>query len=102
MVNRRSEPRFPADQPVTVHITSSSDSQLQLDGTIAGFSRSGVMLQTDAKIARGSAIKISWPRATITGTVRYCRRKTAEKYAVGVKITELLTKQGTPVTAEVA
>ena len=89
MSTRRSEPRFPADQPVTVQVTDSND-LLQSNGIITGFSMSGITLQTSSAIAPDCDIKISWPRGVVSGKVRYCRRQGPSVFRVGVKITEVV------------
>jgi hypothetical protein len=89
MSTRRSEPRFPADQPVTVQVTDSNDF-LQSNGIITGFSMSGITLQTSSAITPDSDIKITWPRGVVSGQVRYCRKQGPKVFRVGVKITEVV------------
>lgn len=99
MKNRRSEPRFAAEQPVEVLITDSNDA-VQCNGLISGFSRSGIMLQTPSAIRRGSDIKITWAQATVSGRVRYCRRRAPKTFHVGVKITAITNADGSPISPE--
>ena len=101
MSTRRSEPRFPADQPVTVQVTDSND-LLQSDGIITGFSMSGITLQTSSAIAPDSDIKITWPRGVVSGKVRYCRKQRPKVFRVGVKITEVAGVGEIPAASQTA
>ena len=101
MSNRRSEPRFPADQPVTVQVTDSSDT-LQSNGIITGFSLSGITLRTYSPITRDSDVKIIWPRGVVSGTVRYCRKQGPKVFRVGVKITEVIELGEIPAVSQIA
>jgi len=101
MSTRRSEPRFPADQPVTVQVTDSNDF-LQSDGIITGFSMSGITLQTSSAVAPDSDIKIAWPRGVVSGKVRYCRKERPKVFRVGVKITEVIEIGSIPIVSQTA
>ena len=101
MSSRRSEPRYPADQPVTVQVTDSNNF-LKSDGIITGFSMSGITLQTSSEIAPESDIKIIWPRGVVSGTVRYCRKQRPKVFRVGVKITEVLGVGEIPAASQTA
>lgn len=102
MRNRRSEPRFTAEQPVDVLITDVNDA-VHCNGVISGFSRSGMMVQAQSAIRRGSDIKITWDQAIVSGKVRYCRRRAPKNFQVGVKITAITNRDGSPIqTTEVA
>src|ERR1700694_4971260 len=98
MSTRLSEPRFPADQPVTVQVTD-SNGLLQSDGIITGFSMSGIALQTSSAVAPDSDIKIAWPRGVVSGKVRYCRKQRPKVFRVGVKITEVIEIGAIPVAS---
>jgi hypothetical protein len=101
MSTRRSEPRFPAEQPVTVQVTDSNGT-LQSNGIITGFSMSGITLQTSSAIAPDSEIKITWSRGVVSGKVRYCRRQGPNVFSVGVKITEVIEIGSIPVASQTA
>lgn len=96
MLNRRSEPRFTAEQPVEVLIKDSNDA-VHCNGVISGFSRSGITVQTPSAIKRGSDVKIAWENATVSGRVRYCRRRAPKMFHVGVKITAIVNAEGAPI-----
>ena len=91
MSTRRSEPRYPAAQPVTVQVTDFND-VVQSDGIITGFSLSGIALKTWSPIEPESEIKISWPKGVVSGKVRYCRKEGAKVFRVGVKITDVIER----------
>ena len=101
MSTRRSEPRFPADQPVTVQVTDSND-LLQSNGIITGFSMSGITLQTYSAITPDSDIKITWPRGVVSGRVRYCDKQGPKVFRVGVKITDVVDIAEIPVASQTA
>jgi hypothetical protein len=89
MNNRRSEPRFSADQPVSVTIADSDDGPWGI-GRIVDFSASGIGLEVDFALSPGCKIKIQWQRGLVLGEVRYCRAKSAANFRTGVKITEVV------------
>jgi hypothetical protein len=89
MNNRRSEPRFFADQPVTVTAIDATAEQSGA-GTIVDFSASGIGLEVEFSLSTGSKVKIQWPRGQVLGEVRYCRHKAPGNYRAGVKITEVV------------
>jgi|SRR5271154_3650968 hypothetical protein len=83
MSNRRSEPRFSADQPVVVSVLD------PIPGTIEGASKSGLRITTKVAIKVGAVIEIKWDRAVVFGKVCYCR-KADGKYSIGLKVTEVI------------
>jgi hypothetical protein len=89
MHNRRSEPRFPADQPVTVTAMDAAHEQSGA-GTIVDYSASGIGLEVEFSLTTGCRVKIQWPRGQVLGEVRYCRQKAPGSFRAGVKITEVV------------
>jgi len=89
MNNRRSEPRFSADQPVSVTLADSPDGPWGI-GRIVDFSASGIGLEVDFALSPGNKIRIQWQRGLVIGEVRYCHRKTPSNFRAGVKITEVV------------
>ena len=89
MHNRRSEPRFPADQPVTVTAMDAAHEQSGA-GTIIEFSASGIGLEVEFSLTTGCRVKIQWPRGQVLGEVRYHHEKPRGNYRAGVKITEVV------------
>lgn len=89
MHNRRSEPRFFADQPVTVTAIDAAHEQSGA-GTIVDFSASGIGLEVEFSLCTGCRVKIQWPRGQVLGEVRYCREKPRGNFRAGVKITEVV------------
>jgi PilZ domain len=84
-----------------VQITGSDDT-VECSGVISGFSRTGITVKTPSAIRRGSEIKIVWEKASVSGKVRYCRRRAPKTFHVGVKITEIVNAQGAPISPVVA
>jgi len=89
MTNRRSEPRFSADQPVSVTLADSADGPWGI-GRIVDFSASGIGLEVDFALSPGCKIKIQWQRGLVLGEVRYCHRKASANFRAGIKITEVV------------
>jgi len=89
MSNRRSEPRFPADQPVTVTAIGETAEQSGA-GTIIDFSASGIGLEVEFSLSAGAKVRIQWPRGQVLGEVRYCLQKAPTNFRAGVKITEVV------------
>src|ERR1700682_956806 len=89
MNNRRSEPRFFADQPVTVTAIAPTAEQSGA-GRIVDFSASGIGLEVEFSLSTGSKVRIQWPRGQVLGEVRYCREKVPGNFRAGVKITEVV------------
>ncbi len=89
MSNRRSEPRFSADQPVLVTIVDPAGGQTGA-GRIVDFSASGIGFEVDFCLLPGNRVKVQWPRGVVVGEVRYCAQKSAKNFRAGLKITEVL------------
>jgi len=89
MNNRRSEPRFAADQPVSVTLADSSDGPWGI-GRIVDFSASGIGLEVDFAVSPGCKVKIQWQRGLVLGEVRYCQKKASSNFRAGIKITEVV------------
>jgi hypothetical protein len=89
MNNRRSEPRFFADQPVTVTALDAAFEQSGA-GTIVDYSASGIGMQVEFSLSTGCRVKIQWPRGQVLGEVRYCHKKARGSFRAGVKITEVV------------
>jgi hypothetical protein len=81
--NRRSEPRFSADQPVVVSVVN------PIPGVIEGASKSGLRVTTKVAIKKDAIVEIKWDRAIVIAKVCYCR-KAAGKYNLGLKVTEVI------------
>jgi hypothetical protein len=88
VANRRANPRFPADQPVTVKNLSGEESHAG-PGTIVNFSASGLCVQIGFPVFPGARLEVAWDRGVILGESRYCRRTGPGTYTVGLKIAEL-------------
>src|ERR1700757_2491219 len=89
MNNRRSEPRFFADQSVTVTAIDATHEQSGA-GTIVDYSASGIGLELEFSLSTGCRVRIQWPRGQVLGEVRYCYQKTPGSFRAGVKITEVV------------
>jgi hypothetical protein len=89
MSNRRSEPRFSADQPVLVTVVDPADGQTGA-GRIIDFSASGIGFEVDFRLPPGCRVKIEWQRGVVLGEVRYCSQKSVENFRAGLKITEVV------------
>jgi hypothetical protein len=89
MNNRRSEPRFIADQPVSVRLLD-SQSASTCGGMIVDFSASGIAIHIPVPVEIGCRMEIKWPRGMVIAEVRNCRRDAPDKYRIGLKIREIV------------
>lgn len=83
---KRRERRYPTNDPVEVRVFPSITTPIP--ATIVDVSRSGMKLELVTPLAAGGTrIEVTMPasRATVLGTVRYCRR-VGTVYHVGVLI----------------
>lgn len=90
MDNRRSEPRFPANQPVTVTVLDGPVEQSGA-GRIVDFSESGIGLEIEFAVETGRKVRLQWPRGLVLGEIRYCREKSPSNFRAGLKITEVVS-----------
>ena len=93
MTNRRSEPRFLAEQPVTVGSLDEPSAQI-VNGTIIDFSASGMGVILPFAPTCGSRLRIEWSRGAVTAEVRNCRRLRPGVYRIGLAIRELIERTG--------
>jgi hypothetical protein len=80
----RTEPRFAADQPVVVSVVA------PIPGNIDGASKSGLRVTVSRLVKAGALVEIKWDRVIVVGEVRYCQKTGPRKYAIGVKIVEIV------------
>lgn len=88
--DRRSEARFPVDQPITVMVLDSEHAQPS-EGTIVDISRSGMGVHLPYAVNVGWRIEIQWSRGKVIAEVRNCRRMSPYRYRVGLKTSEVVT-----------
>jgi len=84
MPDRRTEPRFGADQPVVVSVVS------PIPGKIHSASKSGLCVTVSRLVKTGARVEIKWDRVIVVGEVRYCQKIGPRKYSIGVKIMEIV------------
>jgi len=84
MPDRRTEPRFAADQPVVVSVVT------PIPGKIASASKSGLQVTVSRLVKIGAVVEIKWDRVIVVGEVRYCQKIGPRKYSIGVKIMEIV------------
>ena len=89
MRDRRSEPRFPVDQPVVVTILDSGD-RGSFEGTVVDLSRSGLGVRVPYSIDLDRRVEIRWSRGTVIAEVRNCLRMSSHNYRVGLKTSEVV------------
>jgi hypothetical protein len=89
MRNRRTEPRFFADQPVTVSVLGAAEA-VSGAGRIVDFSASGIGIELEFDVPSGSRLKLQWPRGSVIAEVCYCRQKAPGNFRAGLKITEVV------------
>jgi hypothetical protein len=84
MLDRRTELRFGADQPVVVSVVT------PIPGRIDSASKSGLRITISVAVKTGAFIQVKWDRAIVVGRVRYCRQTGPHSYCIGLKITEVV------------
>jgi hypothetical protein len=84
MPDRRTEPRFAADQPVVVSVVT------PIPGKIASASKSGLQVTVSRLVKIEAVVEIKWDRVIVVGEVRYCQKIGPRKYSIGVKIMEIV------------
>ncbi len=84
MPERRTEPRFAADQPVTVSVVA------PIPGKIDSASKSVLRVTVSRLVKTGARVEIKWDRVIVAGEVRYCQKTGPGKYSIGVKIMEIV------------
>ena len=89
MRDRRSEPRFPVDQPVVVTILDSGDRE-PFEGTVVDLSASGLGVRVPYPTDPGRRIEIRWSRGTVIAEVRNCHRIRPHNYRVGLKTSQAM------------
>lgn len=70
-MDSRREPRFSANQPVTV--TMHGDSERTVEATVVNFSGRGLRVLLEAPLEPGAAVKIKSDDTLILGDVVYCQ-----------------------------
>jgi hypothetical protein len=86
-MNQRHEPRFDADQWVSVTLFGEPDIRLQ--ARIKNVSGRGIGLEFQCPVAIGTALKIVLDDAMLLGEVVYCRKEETSFY-VGVELGQAL------------
>lgn len=93
-VERRREPRYPCNDPVKVRVISKGGPRFP--ATVLEVSRSGLRLELDIPIAKGSDIEVTVRgHVVIFGEIRYCRR-TGDSFHAGILIREVLYSRPPP------
>ena len=86
-VERRSEARYPAQEPAELGILFGESTPIY--GMILDVSRSGLRIAIPKRISRGEQVKVKLNRNVIFGEVRYCRAVSTVFHA-GVRIQDLV------------
>jgi hypothetical protein len=90
-VERRTEARYPADEPAELEIVSCTANPIF--GTILDVSRSGLRVALPQRIDRGDQVKVKLHHNVIFGEVRYCRPVSGAFHA-GIRIQDLVRPAG--------
>lgn len=86
-MDQRREPRFRADQPVTVTVLT--DPRRRVDGRVRNASGRGLGIVTVSRVEPGAALKIEIEDAMVLGEAIYCRSE-ADGYFLGVELDQVL------------
>jgi hypothetical protein len=90
-VERRSEARYPAQDPAEIEILPGPTDPIY--GTILDVSRSGLRVALAKRINRGEQIKVKLHHNVIFGEVRYCR-SVFGGFQAGIRIKDLVRPPG--------
>jgi len=90
--DRRTEARYPAQDPAELEILSTPG--VPLYGTILDVSRSGLKIGLPKRIDRGEQVKVKLQGNVIFGEVRYCRAVSGA-FNIGIRIQNLV-RQAAP------
>src|SRR5579863_3209873 len=85
--DRRSEARYPAQDPAELEILSTPGQPVY--GTILDVSRSGLKVGLPKRIDRGEQVKVKLQGNVIFGEVRYCRAVSGA-FHIGIRIQNLV------------
>jgi hypothetical protein len=88
-MERRTELRFGADQPVAVSVLTPAPSE-EICGHIVEASKSGLRIVLGVPMETGTLLEVKWDGAIVRGEARYCRRAGPDRYSIGVKISEVV------------
>src|SRR2546426_12913 len=86
-MEQRREPRFVADQTVT--ITLLRDPEIRLSATVTDVSKGGLRLIAASPVTPGTAVKIEKDDSIILGEAVYCRQE-PEFCVIGVELNQVL------------
>jgi hypothetical protein len=86
-MDQRREPRFRADQPVTVTVLT--DPRRQVAGRVRNASGRGLGVLTAARVEPGAALQIEIDDAVVLGEAIYCRSE-QDGYYIGVELDQVL------------
>jgi hypothetical protein len=86
-MDQRREPRFEADQPVTVTVLSAPPARM--NACVRNASGRGLGLFTSAPVPPGAAIRIEFDDNLVLGEAIYCRAE-QEGHFVGVELDQVL------------
>jgi hypothetical protein len=95
-VERRSEARYPAQDPAEIEVLPGPNDPISTDhifGTILDVSRSGLRVALAKRINRGEQIKVKLHHNVIFGEVRYCR-SVFGGFQAGIRIKDLVRPVG--------
>jgi hypothetical protein len=90
-IERRSEARYPAQDPAEIEILPGPTDPIS--GTILDVSRSGLRVALAKRINRGEQIKVKLHQNVIFGEVRYCR-SVFGGFQAGIRIKDLVRPVG--------
>jgi hypothetical protein len=86
-MDQRREPRFRADQPVTVTVLT--DPRRQVEGRVRNASGRGLGVVTAARVEPGAALRIEIDDSVVLGEAIYCRSE-QDEYFIGVELDQVL------------
>lgn len=86
-MEKRSEPRFDENRPVSVTVLR--EPQRELAGRIVNLSGRGMRIAVDAPVAAREPVKLEWDGTLLLGEVCYCE-ESGGAYALGLHLEHAL------------
>jgi hypothetical protein len=93
MEQRRREPRFEIDQPVSV--TNLEQRDIILNGRLANFSANGTCLILAQNLRPETMVKVEWGGTMLLGEIIYCTPQGSE-FAAGLELEDALYETEMP------
>jgi len=90
--DRRSEPRFAVNQPVTISIFSEDAGRKNLHAWLVDVSQSGIAVASDSPFDVGCLVEVCAKGSVLYGEVRNCSKVQSGQYRLGILAEEIFAQ----------